>query len=81
MGKSLEQIDEIACLKMILDSMVDNQSLCETADVDIDGSFLEALRDSVDSILGNNGGNPDIRTKMMKAFDALIEKHAKQLKL
>ncbi len=75
MLKSAEQVDEIAYLKIILDSLVENRSFFDPDAVDVNRAFLEDLRSSVDSALRNDGRvKEDIRMRILHAFNVLIDK-------
>jgi hypothetical protein len=75
-----KQGDEIAYLKIILDSLVRKQSLLETGDVDLNTQFLQELKRSVDSTLRVDSRiKEDVRTKVLNAFDVLIDNYAKQV--
>ena len=76
--QAAKEPDEIAYLKMILDCLVKNRSLIETGDVDIDGQFLQELRNSVDSILRSDTRiKEDVRLKVWDTFNLLIDNYAK----
>jgi len=75
------QADEIAYLKMILDGLVQNRSLFETGDVDLDEEFLQELRNSVDSILkADSRFKKEVRIKVLNAFNVLIDNYPKYFK-
>jgi hypothetical protein len=77
-----EQGDEIAYLKIILDSLVGRQSWFETGDADLNRQFLQELKSSVDSTLRVDSQiKEDVRTKVLNAFDALIDNYAKQIEV
>ena len=72
--------DEIVYLKIILDSLVRRQSLLEAGDVDLNRQFLQDLRHSVDSTLRVDSRiKEDVRTKVLNAFNVLIDDYAKQI--
>lgn len=80
--QAAEHGDEIAYLKIILDSLVGRQSLFETGDVDLNRQFLQELKHSVDSTLRVDSQiKEDVRTKVLNAFDALIDNYAKQIEV
>ena len=80
--QAAEQGDEIAYLKIILDSLVGRQSLFETGDVDLNRQFLQELKHSVDSTLRVDSQiKEDVRTKVLNAFDVLIDNYAKQIEV
>ena len=80
--QTAKQGDEIAYLKIILDSLVGRQSLFETGDVDLNRQFLQELKHSVDSTLRVDSQiKEDVRTKVLNAFDVLIDNYAKQIEV
>ena len=80
--QAAKQGDEIAYLRIILDSLVQEQSLLETGDVDLDRQFLHELKRSVDSTLRVDSRiKEDVRTKVLNAFDVLIDNCAKQIEV
>lgn len=80
--QAAKQGDEIAYLRIILDSLVQEQSLLETGDVDLDRQFLNELKSSVDSTLRVDSRiKEDVRTKVLNAFDVLIDNYAKQIEV
>ena len=75
MQKLPGQIDEIAYLKIILDSLVENRTSFDPDAVDLNREFLEDLRSSVDSALRNDDRiKEDIRMRVLDAFNVLIDK-------
>jgi hypothetical protein len=80
--QAAKQGDEIAYLRIILDSLVQEQSLLETDDVDLNRQFLHELKRSVDSTLRVDSRiKEDVRTKVLNAFDVLIDNCAKQIEV
>ena len=80
--QAAKQGDEIAYLRIILDSLVQEQSLLETDDVDLNRQFLHELKRSVDSTLRVDSRiKEDVRTKVLNAFDVLIDNYAKQIEV
>jgi hypothetical protein len=80
--QAAKQGDEVAYLRIILDSLVQEQSLLETGDVDLDRQFLHELKRSVDSTLRVDSRiKEDVRTKVLNAFDVLIDNCAKQIEV
>ena len=80
--QAAKQGDEIAYLRIILDSLVQEQSLLETGDVDLNRQFLHDLKRSVDSTLRVDSRiKEDVRTKVLNAFDVLIDNYAKQIEV
>ncbi len=76
--RAAKEPDEVAYLKIILDSLVDNQALSKTSEVDLDRQFIQELKNSVDSILkADSRIEKQIRTKVLNAFDVLIDNHDK----
>ena len=74
--------DEIAYLKIILDSLVRRQSLLETGDVGLSTQFLQDLKHSVDSTLRLDSRiEEDVRTKVLNAFNVLIDNYAKSIEV
>jgi hypothetical protein len=72
--------DEIAYLKIILDSLVRRQSLLVTGDVGLNTQFLQELRHSVDSTLRLDSRiEEDVRTKVLNAFNVIIDNYAKSV--
>lgn len=72
-AQAAKQADEIAYLKIILDSLVRRQSLFEMYDVGLDRQFLRELKYSVDSTLRVDSRiQQGVRTKVQGAFDVLI---------
>jgi hypothetical protein len=69
-----KQTDEVAYLKIILDSLVRRQSLLEMGDVHLDRQFLRELKHSVDSTLRVDSRIKEgVRTKVRGAFNMLID--------
>lgn len=80
--QAAKQGDEVAYLRIILDSLVQEQSLLETDDVDLNRQFLHDLKRSVDSTLRVDSRiKEDVRTKVLNAFDVLIDNYAKQIEV
>ncbi|MBW1740156.1 MAG: hypothetical protein JRJ42_03355 [Deltaproteobacteria bacterium] len=80
--RGAKQSDEIAYLKIILDSLVQGQSLFETGDVDPNKQFLQELKCSVDSMLRIDSRiQEDVRIKVLNAFDVLIDNYAKYIEV
>jgi len=80
--QAAKQGDEVAYLRIILDSLVQEQSLLETDDVDLNRQFLHELKRSVDSTLRVDSRiKEDVRTKVLNAFDVLIDNYAKQIEV
>lgn len=78
--QAAKQGDDIAYLKIILDSLVRRQSLLEAGDVDLNRQFLQDLRYSVDSTLRVDSRiKEDVRNKVLNAFNVLIDDYAKQI--
>ena len=74
--------DEIAYLKIILDSLVRRQSLLETGDVGLSTQFLQELKHSVDSTLRLDSRiEEDVRTKVLNAFNVIIDNYAKSVEV
>lgn len=80
--QAAKQGDEIAYLRIILDSLVQKQSLLETDDVDLNSQFLQELKRSVDSTLRVDSRiKEDVRIKVLDAFDVLIDNYTKQVEV
>ena len=80
--QAAKQGDGIAYLKIILDSLVGRQSWLETGDVDLNRQFFQQLKCSVDSTLKVDSRiKEDVRTKVLNAFDVLIDNYAKQIEV
>ena len=80
--QAAKQGDEIAYLKIILDSLVGRQSLLETDDVDLNRQFLQELKHSVESTLRVDSRiKEDVRIKVLNAFDVLIDNYARQIEV
>jgi hypothetical protein len=80
--QAAKQGDEIAYLRIILDSLVQEQSLLETGDVDLSKQFLHELKRSVDSTLRVDSRiKEEVRTKVLDAFDVLIDNYTKQIEV
>lgn len=78
--QSAEQGDEVAYLKIILDSLVRRRALFENGDVDLNRQFLRELKDSVEATLrGDSQINEEVRNKVITAFYVLIDNYAKQV--
>lgn len=72
--EAVKQADEMAYLKIILDSLVRRQSLLETGDIDLDRQFLRELKHSVDSALRVDSRIKEgVRTNVLSAFNVLID--------
>ena len=72
--QAAKQADEIAYLKIILDSLVRRQSLFEMGGIDLDRQFLRELKHSVDSALRVDCRVKEgVRTKVLSAFNLLID--------
>ena len=77
-AQAAKQRDEITYLKIILDSLVRRLSLLETGDVNLDRQFLQELKHSVDWTLRVDCRiKEDVRTKVLNAFNVLIDNYAK----
>jgi hypothetical protein len=80
--QAAKQGDEIAYLRIILDSLVQEQSLLETGDVDLSRQFFHELKRSVDSTLRVDSRiKEEVRTKVLDAFDVLIDNYTKQIEV
>jgi len=78
--QTAKQGDEVAYLKIILDTLLRRQSLLETVDVDLNRQFLQELKHSVASTLRVDSRiNKDVRIGLLNAFDVLIDNYAKQI--
>lgn len=72
--QAAKQADEIAYLKIILDSLVRRQSLFETGGIDLDRQFLRELKYCVDSVVRVDCRiKEEVRTKVLSAFNLLID--------
>ena len=75
-----KQGDEIAYLKIILDSLVRKESLLETGDVDLNTQFLQELKRSVDSTLRvDKRIKEKVSTNVHNSFYLLNEKYDKKV--
>jgi hypothetical protein len=80
--QAAKQGDEIAYLRIILDSLVQEQSLLETGDVDLSRQFFHELKRSVDSTLRVDSRiKEEVRAKVLDAFDVLIGNYTKQIEV
>ncbi len=85
-GEKLTQVakqgDETAYLRIILDSLVQEQSLLETGDVDLNRQFLHELKRSVDSTLRVDSRiKEEVRTKGLDSFDVLNDNYSRQIEV
>ena len=73
-----EDGNEATYLKIILDSLVQEGSMLKKGDVDLSSQFLQELKDSVEATLRVDSQiKEEVRTKVINAFDVLIENYAK----
>lgn len=71
--------DEIEYLKVICEALARNRASLESGCVDLDKQFFEELKRQVDSTLtGDSCVEEEVRTKVLDAFDMLIENYPRQ---
>jgi hypothetical protein len=83
MTKSSEQKDEVelAYLKIILDSLVQNRPSFQTHDVDLNEASLERLKNSVESALRSDSRiRKNTGIKVLNAFNVIIDNYGKYFK-
>lgn len=73
--------DEITCLKIILDRLVENSAQFESGDIELNVDFVRTLRDRVQAELNGNGGVGQGAVKVLAAFNTLIEHFAEYFDL
>lgn len=71
------ELEEVVYLKIILDSLAHTLSLFEMSEMGLDRQFIKQLSFSVDSRLKADPRiTKDVRTKVLHAFNILIEQSA-----